>query len=82
MSSPAAAIATLSRQVKNRETEVKNQELEELWDDELAASYVSDPTEGEQFADASPTAVVDVGQTTLKILKNESYEIFSSKQRL
>ena len=66
MSSPAAAIATLSRQVKNRDPEVKNQELEELWDDELAASYVSDPTEGEQVADASPTAVVDVGQTTLK----------------
>ncbi|MGL5062914.1 MAG: helicase-related protein, partial [Microcoleus sp.] len=70
MSSPAAAISTLSRQVRSRESELATQELDELWDDELAASYVSDPTETEQVADASPTAfvaaVVDAGQTALK----------------
>jgi len=66
MSSPAAAISTLSRQVGKRETAIDDGELDELWDDELAASYVSDPTEQEQVVDASPTAVVDVGQATLK----------------
>jgi len=66
MSSPAAAISTLSRQVGNRETGVDSQELDEMWDDELAASYVSDPTEREQVADASPIAVLKQGQTTFK----------------
>ena len=59
MSSPAAAIATLSRQAsKAADTAELAQEL----DEELAATYVYDPTETEQAVDVSPTIVVEQGQ--------------------
>lgn len=45
MSSPAAAIATLSKKSNAEEISI---------DDELMASYVYDPTEQEQVVDASP----------------------------
>lgn len=61
MSSPAAAIATLSRQVKNRETEVIYEEDLGL-NDEVAATYVYDPTEQEQAVDVVPNIVVEKGQ--------------------
>jgi superfamily II DNA or RNA helicase len=53
MSSPAAAITTLSKQIENRGDSV------DLLDDELMSSYVYDPTEQEQSTDATPT--VEIG---------------------
>ncbi|PSF33320.1 helicase [Aphanothece hegewaldii CCALA 016] len=60
MSSPAAAIATLSRQVSK-----DTGDLEE-WDEDLAANYVLDTTEGEQITDNSPFTVVERGQKTYR----------------
>ena len=61
MSSPAAAVATLSRQLgKIKDTEV----VEEL-DEELSATYVYDETETETTAiDINPTSVVEQAQQT------------------
>ena len=60
MSSPAAAMATLSRQLgKVKETEV----VEEL-DEELSATYVYDETETEKAIDINPTSVVEHAQKT------------------
>ncbi|PSB05730.1 hypothetical protein C7B62_24545 [Pleurocapsa sp. CCALA 161] len=53
MSSPAAAIATLGKQIENRGDSV------DLLDDELMSSYIYDPTEQEQSTDAVPT--VEIG---------------------
>jgi superfamily II DNA or RNA helicase len=53
MSSPAAAIATLGKQIDNGGDSV------DLLDDELMSSYVYDPTEQEQSTDATPT--VEIG---------------------
>jgi superfamily II DNA or RNA helicase len=61
MSSPAAASATLSRQTgKNADTDSDAGEL----DEELAATYVYDPTEQEIAIDVSPTVIVEQGQQT------------------
>ncbi|WP_414756201.1 helicase-related protein [Anabaena sp. CCY 9910] len=57
MSSPAAAIATLNRQVSKS----GDRPLAEL-DEYLMSSYVHDPTEQEQAVDASPTVVMEQGQ--------------------
>ena len=58
MSSPAAAIATLSRQSnKGIQTELASE-----LDEELAASYVYDPTDREQAVDGLPTVVVAQGR--------------------
>jgi len=60
MSSPAAAVATLSKQVEKREV---SERLEaEVIDEDLMASYVYDPTEQEQSADAQPTLAIEQGQ--------------------
>jgi len=67
MSSPAAAVATLSGQANKG---VKPEESAEELDEELAASYVYDLTEKEQAVDVSPTVVVERAKTT-----------YSSKQR-
>jgi len=59
MSSPAAAIATLTRQAS------KSADVGELVgdiDEELLGAYVYDPTEQEQATDAAPTVVVEQGQ--------------------
>lgn len=59
MSSPAAAIATLNRQVsKTAAPEDADGEI----DDELMSAYVHDPTEQEQAIDAQPTVAVEQGQ--------------------
>ena len=57
MSSPAAAVATLNKQVEKRE--VVEQLEEEAIDEDLMASYVYDPTEQEQSADAQPTLAIE-----------------------
>ena len=55
MSSPAAAIATLSRQL-NKDTNLDA--IEEI-DEELAANQVYDTTETEQVIDVVPTSVIE-----------------------
>ncbi|WP_292841334.1 helicase-related protein [Nostoc sp. NMS8] len=61
MSSPAAAIATLNRQVSKSSDRL----LGDL-DEDLMSSYVHDPTEQEQAVDASPTLVIEQGQQSYK----------------
>lgn len=68
MSSPAAAIATLSRQVKKDAdqgelTRELNEELGVSYD-QLASPYVCDTTEEEQSVDIAPTVVVEQGAQT------------------
>lgn len=63
MSSPAAAVATLSKQVENRSDRL---ELEESLDEDLMASYVYDPTEQEQSVDAQPTIAIENSQRDFK----------------
>lgn len=55
MSSPAAAIASLTHQVS------KYIETTDV-DEELMSSYVYDPTDQEQAVDTSPTVVIEQGQ--------------------
>ncbi|MGC1395555.1 MAG: helicase-related protein [Coleofasciculaceae cyanobacterium] len=55
MSSPAAAVASLSRQAKRA-----NQQLD--LDEDLLATYVYDATEQEQVVDAAPTVVIEQAQ--------------------
>jgi len=62
MSSPAAAIATLSKQIGTCLDESRKEEL----DEDLMSSYIYDPTEQEQAVDASPTVVVEQGQQSYK----------------
>lgn len=59
MSSPAAAIATLNRQIAKAGDE---EELAEDIDEALMGAYVYDPTEQEQVVDAAPTIVVEQGR--------------------
>jgi len=61
MSSPAAAIATLNRQVSK-----SGERLLADLDEDLMSSYVHDPTEQEQAVDASPTLVIEQGQQSYK----------------
>jgi superfamily II DNA or RNA helicase len=62
MSSPAAAVATLSKQVENRELNASNAEADEPIDEDLMATYIYDPTEQEHSADAQPTLAIEQGQ--------------------
>ncbi|BAY93751.1 MULTISPECIES: helicase-related protein [unclassified Tolypothrix] len=65
MSSPAAAIATLNRQVGKSSERDRNSLVADL-DEDLMSSYVHDPTEQEQAVDASPTVVIEQGQQSYK----------------
>ncbi len=58
MSSPAAAVATLNRQVSKSGDDSLLADL----DEDLMSSYVYDPTDQEQAVDATPTVVVEQGQ--------------------
>ncbi|MBE9012855.1 DEAD/DEAH box helicase, partial [Pseudanabaenaceae cyanobacterium LEGE 13415] len=60
MSSPAAAIATLNRQVGKGE-DAENLALEP--DEALMNAYVYDPTEQEQAVDAAPSVAIEQSQT-------------------
>jgi hypothetical protein len=64
MSSPAAAVATLSKQIAGRTSKIEDNGIAEspLLDDELMSSYVYDSTDREQSSDAQPTLVVEQGQ--------------------
>lgn len=61
MSSPAAAEATLNKQIGNRTVEDDSP-----LDEELMGSYVYDSTDEEKVVDASPTVVVEQGQRSYK----------------
>jgi superfamily II DNA or RNA helicase len=61
MSSPAAAIATLSKK-GSREVSGENSQI---IDEDLMASYVYDLTDKELAVDAAPTVVVELGQEKL-----------------
>lgn len=63
MSSPAAAIATLTRQISSRESE--NEDLT-LLDEDLMQSCTYDSTEQEQASDAQPTVAIEQGQQSYK----------------
>ncbi|MEH1996692.1 helicase-related protein [Nostoc sp.] len=58
MSSPAAAVATLNRQVSKSGDDSLLADL----DEDLMSSYVYDSTDQEQAVDATPTVVVEQGQ--------------------
>ena len=79
MSSPAAAVATLSRQLgKLKDTEV----VEEL-DEELSATYVYDETETEKAIDINLTSVVEqVQQTYSESQKRKLREFVKKAERL
>lgn len=64
MSSPAAAIATLAKQIGNRAERDRNQDVGEapLLDEELLGTYVYDPTDQEQASDAQPTLAIEQGR--------------------
>lgn len=63
MSSPAAAVATLTRKASQI---ADSEEVAEELDEELAAAYTDDPTEREQVIDATPKVVVDRAQRSYK----------------
>ncbi len=79
MSSPAAAVATLSRQLgKIKDTEV----VEEL-DEELSATYVYDETETEKASDINPTSVIEqVQQTYSESQKRKLREFVKKAEQL
>lgn len=66
MSSPAAAVATLQRQASRQNTPEIEVPLSEdpLFDEDLAAAYVDDPTERERTSDLAPSAIVERGKQT------------------
>jgi hypothetical protein len=64
MSSPAAAIATLSKQVENRTISG----VDEI-DDELMSTYVYDRTEQEQCSDAAPPIEIQAQESERRKLK-------------
>lgn len=74
MSSPDAAVATLSK----RESGAGSREQED-WDEELVANYVYDTTEGEQITDGSPTAVVERGQQSYRDTDRRKLRSFVKK---
>lgn len=61
MSSPEAAVATLSKQVSKTEA-APTAEI----DEDLMIAYTYDPTDQEQAIDAQPTIAVEQGQRTYK----------------
>jgi superfamily II DNA or RNA helicase len=61
MSSPAAAIATLTRQLEKLSEATSDKETIEVVD-ELFGAYVYDPTETEGAVDAAPTILLEQGQ--------------------
>ena len=63
MSSPEAAVATLSQQVHKAEADGERP-LE--IDEELMVAYTYDPTDQEQAIDAQPTIALEQGQQTYK----------------
>lgn len=63
MSSPAAAVATLTRKASQI---ADSDEVAEELDEGLAAAYTDDLTETEQVLDAAPKVVVDRAQKTYK----------------
>jgi hypothetical protein len=74
MSSPAAAIATLNRQLDKRGEESGSTEVEVS--DEVFGAYVYDPTELEGIVDAAPTVVIEQGQQSYCAHEHRSIKAF------
>lgn len=62
MSSPEAAIATLSKQIDQRKAASIAEEDTVPLDEGLMESYLYDPTDQEQAIDAQPTTAIEQGQ--------------------
>jgi superfamily II DNA or RNA helicase len=73
MSSPAAAIATLSRQASKAPTEI---ELGTEIDDELMVAYTYDPTDQEQAIDAQPTVALEQGERSYNNTERRKLKTF------
>ncbi|WP_088889838.1 helicase-related protein [Leptolyngbya ohadii] len=84
MSSPAAAVATLSKQISNRESSIENREPDDLAGlDEVMGSYTYDLTEQEQVSDAQPTLAIEQGQQSYKDSERRKLRSFvQSAQKL
>ena len=65
MSSPEAAVATLSNQISKRKTN-EAQVVGLDIDEDLMIAYTYDPTDQEQSLDAQPTIAIEQGQHTYK----------------
>jgi superfamily II DNA or RNA helicase len=72
MSSPAAAIATLSRQA-SKASEI---ELGTEVDDELMVAYTYDPTDQEQAIDAQPTVALEQGERSYNNTERRKLKTF------
>lgn len=76
MSSPAAAIATLSKQIGREPSE-------SLIDEDLLGTYVYDPTEQEQALDAQPTIAIEQGHQSYRDTEKRKLRSFvQSAQKL
>jgi superfamily II DNA or RNA helicase len=73
MSSPAAAIATLNRQIDKT---AAGEMPEEAIDEALMGAYVCDPTEQEQVVDGAPTMVVERGTRFYKDSERRQLKAF------
>ena len=79
MSSPAAAVATLSRQLGK----IKTTEVVGELDEELSATYVYDETETEKAIDINPTSVIEqVQQTYSESQKRKLREFVKQAEQL
>lgn len=72
MSSPATAVATLTRQANKSTTDSVLTDL----DEDLMSAYVYDPTDQEQAVDASPTVVLEQGQATYSDTDKRKFRTF------
>lgn len=84
MSSPAAAVATLSKQISSRESEIGSQEPDDLAGlDEVMGAYTYDLAEQEQVSDAQPTLAIEQGQQSYKDSERRKLRSFvQSSQKL
>jgi superfamily II DNA or RNA helicase len=77
MSSPAAAVATLNKQIDNRQAAAQDEveapdSLGEAW----LGAYVYDPTEQEQAIDAQPTVAIEQGQASFGTSERRKLKAF------
>ena len=83
MSSPSAAVATLSKQISSQKSGGGESEELPLLDEELMGSYTYDSTEQEQASDAQPTLVIEQGQQSYRDSERRKLRSFvQSAQKL
>jgi len=76
MSSPAAAMATLNKQIGSRDAVMNLPGITEEVDEELMAAYVYDPTEQEQAVDAQPTIALEQGLKSYGVSEQKKLKSF------